>query len=391
MNGFPADSKRREQVVVCALETYSKIGGLQNFNRRVFQSLAARAVSAKQPNPVVLLSGDDPASIPPTPGIELVAIQGRAAFLFKPIWCAVRRADVLILCHVKLAIIAPFVRLLRPKLPILLFVHGIEAWSKPALPSLHFFDAWCLRAVTCVASVSEFTAAAMSPVFGVPPAKFRLLPNAVDLPKANPDPAKRESATILCVNRISLLDRKKNVDLLIKAVAKLKDKLPDLKLDIVGDGELRPELEALAQELGVSDFVRFHGRISEEALSDAYARASVFAMPSSKEGFGIVYLEAWLRGLPVICSTEGASSEVVSDGVDGFVVDPADVTMIADRLRLLLTQPELARAMGEKGRQKVMGTYLDGNFRANLNMILDELTKDDRRGQTLVKLQNAAE
>ncbi len=387
MKQFPANTEKRERVVVCALETYSQVGGLQNFNRRVFQSLAARAKAAGQNEPAVIISGDDHASIPDTSGIEFITSKNRFPFLLKAVWTASREADVLILCYVKLAILAPILRLFRPKLPILMFVHGIEVWSRPQWPSRHFFDVWCLRAVTRFASVSEFTAAKMSRLFGVPLAKFRIMPNAVDCIESLPDPTRHENFAILCVSRLSLGDRQKNVDMLIRAVVALKERLPAIRLDIVGDGELRPELEALASELGVSDRVIFHGYLDEETLRAAYARATVFAMPSSKEGFGIVYLEAWLRGLPVICSTEGASSEIVSDGLDGFAVDPTDATALADRLTRLMTQPELAKAMGEKGREKVLQLYLDGNFRSNLNAILDELVEHGRRHPG--ELQNA--
>lgn len=370
-------SGKHERIVICALETYSEIGGLQNFNRRVFQALAERAQARGQPHPIAILSGDEASSISPTPGIEFIPIKNRLSFLWEAVWYGAREADILILCYVKLAIIAPIVRLLRPKLPILMFVHGIEVWTKPEPPNRHFLDTWFLRSVTRFASVSAFTAATMSRVLGVPSNKFCLLPNAVDPIADRQDPSQREHATILCVSRISSRDRKKNVDLVIRAVAKLKDQVPGLKFEIIGDGRLRSELETLAKELGVSDQVVFLGHVDDQELDAAYARATVFAMPSSKEGFGIVYLEAWLRGLPVICSSEGASSEVVADGVDGFVVDPTDASMISDRLYRLLTQADLARAMGEKGRQKVTQSYLDTNFRRNLNLILDELVEEE--------------
>ncbi|VTZ49082.1 Glycosyltransferase involved in cell wall bisynthesis [Methylocella tundrae] len=376
MDRVLTSSGKPERIVICALQTYSKIGGLQNFNRRAFQALAERAQLRGQPNPAALLSGDEPASITPIPGIEFIPVKDSLIFLSKAVWRGAREADILILCHVRLAIIAPVVRLLRPKLPILMFVHGIEVWTRPQLPNWHYFDPWFLPAVTRVASVSAFTGATMSRVFKIPAGKFRLLPNAVDLLPEPPGPRKLEGATILCVSRLSARDRKKNVDQVIRAIAKLKDLIPSLRFEIVGDGKLRAELETLAKDLGVFDKVTFLGQVEDEELNAAYARATVFAMPSSKEGFGIVYLEAWLRGLPVICSSEGASSEVVSDGVDGFVVDPDDVSMIADRLHRLLTQPELAKAMGENGLQKVRRNYLDANFRANLNAILDELVDE---------------
>jgi phosphatidylinositol alpha-1,6-mannosyltransferase len=164
--------------------------------------------------------------------------------------------------------------------------------------------------------------------------------------------------------------------MMISAIADLKERLPGVKYEIVGDGGLRPELEALSNRLGLSDIVTFHGRLGDRELHEAYARASVFAMPSNKEGFGIVYLEAWQHGLPVICSSVGASSEIVSDGVDGYVVDPTNVSALADRLHQLLTEPELAKAMGERGRQKVERKYLNANFRLHLDAILEEMSND---------------
>jgi glycosyltransferase involved in cell wall biosynthesis len=160
---------------------------------------------------------------------------------------------------------------------------------------------------------------------------------------------------------------------MIRAVARLRKSIADLRYLIIGDGALRPELEALSAELGVADIVKFCGWVGQAELSAAYERATVFAMPSSKEGFGIVYLEAWQRGLPVICSKAGASSEVVTDGVDGFVVDPADISMICDRLQTLLSRPELCQAMSVHGRRKVEAKYLHSAFEANLNAILDDL------------------
>lgn len=108
-------------------------------------------------------------------------------------------------------------------------------------------------------------------------------------------------------------------------------------------------------------------------LETAYAKATVFALPSSKEGFGIVYLEAWQHRLPVICSSKGAAKEIVEDGVDGFVVDPEDIGLLADRLKFLLSDPERAKAMGESGRRKVEAHYLDPAFRRNLDGIIDGL------------------
>lgn len=365
----------RQRIVLCALETYSKIGGLQNFNRRVIRNLAERARERRDPPLRVLLLRDQSASIPCAAGAEVAGIDRRMAFFLAASRAALAPATLFLVGHINLLPLAALVRCLRPRLPILLFVHGDEVWNDPRHRAKRWYESWLLRGVTRIASVSSFTAKTMAREFAVPPEKFVMLPNAVDKLSPVPGAPPRERATILTVTRLGSGDREKNVGQVVRAVAKLNRSLPGLRYEVAGDGPLRPELETLARDLGAADAVTFLGRLTDAELDAAYGRAAVFAMPSSKEGFGIVYLEAWQHGLPVICSAVGAPSEIVADGVDGFAVDPADVALLAKKLRLLLSRPELARQMGERGRQKVEAQYLNAAFRANLDKIVDELHK----------------
>lgn len=262
-------------------------------------------------------------------------------------------------------------RLVRPRLPIVLFVHGFEVWNQCGRPR-KFHERLSVKAVTRIVSVSRYTARIMAREFGVPCEKFRLLPNAVDLIEPSPSASPRRPFSILTVTRLGAGERAKNVHEMLAAVAELRKSTPKVSYEIIGDGALRPELERLAQTLGIADIVTFRGWVDSATLQAAYASACVFAMPSDKEGFGIVFLEAWQYGLPVICSSRGASSEVVADEVDGFVVDPTDIPALAARLYKLLSNPQLAREMGERGRQKVALKYLDPDFRTRLFAILDE-------------------
>lgn len=369
--------KKQGQLVVCALQTYSQIGGLQNFNKRVFVNLSDRTVARQENSPVVLIRGDEGAVLPALPRTEVVALDNQFRFVWRAVLAGVTRADLFIVGHINLLPLAVLVRCLRPRLPILLFVHGDEVWNSSVGRKRRWYEPIFLRAVTRIASVSAYTAMTMAREFSVARSKFRILPNAVDPTSYSRGLGGQEAPTILTVTRLGSGERRKHVDKMIRAVAELSPKLPNLSYEIVGDGALRPELEALARELGVGDVVKFLGRVDDAGLEAAYARATVFALPSAKEGFGIVYLEAWQHALPVICSSQGASKEIVADGVDGFVVDAADVSMIADRLYRWLSDPGLARTMGENGRCKVEDHYLNKSFRKNLDRIIDELRGDN--------------
>ncbi len=371
--------REQNRTVICALETYSTIGGLQSFNRRVFKNVALRAVERKERSALAVLSADRDAELPVIDGLEFAAPKNQLRFLASALWASLFEARVLLICHINLLPLAVAVRLFRRRLPIVLFVHGYEVWHAQGMRERRFYESWLVGALTRIASVSRFTADRMEREFHVAPDKFRFLPNAVDGLEAAPAASAPQSPTILTVARLGAGEREKNVHEMIAAVAIVKERLPGVKYEIIGGGALRPELEALAKNLGVADSVAFLGQVGDRELRQAYARAAVFAMPSNKEGFGIVYLEAWQSGKPVICSSRGAASEVVADGVDGFVLDPSDVKTLADRLYGLLTQPDVAKAMGERGRLKVEQKYLNANFRSHLDKILDELLVDSPR------------
>ena len=205
MDPCPAPASGR--IVFCALETYSKIGGLQNFNRRLIRTLAERALERKEPPPRVLLSRDQAAAIPPIGGIDIIGIDARGRFLSSAAWAAVTQANLFVLGHINLLPLAARVWCLRPSLPILLFVHGDEVWNDPRHRSKDWYETWFLRAVTKIVSVSAFTAGTMGREFNVPLTKFGLFPNAVDPLKTSPNPSIRQPATILTVARLGSGDR----------------------------------------------------------------------------------------------------------------------------------------------------------------------------------------
>ena len=187
-------------------------------------------------------------------------------------------------------------------------MHGDDVWNDPRYRKKKIYDELFLKSVDCIASVSWFTAHTMAREFGLPFSKFRLMPNATDriAPPLDRTPAGQR---ILAVCRLDAHDGGKNIDKLIQAMVYVSARETTAILEIAGDGILRSELEQLASHLGLERCVRFLGRLPDDQLREAYAHASVFALPSSKEGFGIVYLEAWQFGLPVICSKFGARGQ----------------------------------------------------------------------------------
>lgn len=155
----------------------------------------------------------------------------------------------------------------------------------------------------------------------------------------------------LLVGSVCRLIEQKGLVYGLRGFAQIASRVPDAHYVLAGDGDLRGELEAETQRLGLTDRVHFLGW-----RSDAYAvfaALDVFLAPSLWEGFGLVFLEAMALSLPVISTTVSAIPEVIVAGETGWLVPPRDADAIAAALREALTQPETRRARGNAGRQRL--------------------------------------
>lgn len=362
-----------EKIVFLGLETYSLLGGLQQFNRRFVKVLANRAAENGGGRPQIILRRDQPSDMPTDVAADFHLCGTSTLRMFRSAMSAARGADILIAGHVNLLPVLSACSIVAPQARKMLIVHGDEVWGDPVYRARKPLDAPMMRRLDRVVSVSQFTADRMANAFNLSQEKFSVFRNAVDeIPL--PDPTRSIKPNILCVTRLAAHDHGKNVDKLLQAFVLLKEKQSDATLTIIGDGVLRPEMEKLSQKLGIAESVEFAGRVSDDALATAYAEAKVFCLPSEKEGFGIVYLEAWLRELPVICGDEDAAHEIVSDGVDGYVIDPSNPEIISDRIAVLLSETETAQRMGAAGRRKVETQYLMTHYETQLQTILDSVT-----------------
>ncbi|MCL6544866.1 MAG: glycosyltransferase family 4 protein [Bryobacteraceae bacterium] len=283
------------------------------------------------------------------------------------------RPDVILYGHILLSPLALAARLLGPKSRHLLIVHGLEVWREPFRRRVPLWERAAVRwGIDEIVSVSRLTMERMREAYELPVAIFQLLPNAVDVRSTDrvPSAEARGRGNILTVTRLGKLSHYKGCGTVIRAMPLVLKEFPRATYHIVGEGESRPGLEALARQMGVSGRVRFHGLLGDAELERMYQSADVFILPSKGEGFGIVYLEAWKHGLPVIAGNQDAGAEVVTHGHNGLCVDPDSPEQIAAALIELLSAPHRAAEMGEAGRQTVSEKYSHEVFRARLAAIL---------------------
>jgi glycosyltransferase involved in cell wall biosynthesis len=147
----------------------------------------------------------------------------------------------------------------------------------------------------------------------------------------------------------------KRVDQLIQAFGRVVQEIPDAKLLLVGEGPLRPSLEALATGLGIAESVRFVGYRRD--VASIYAAADVVALTSANEGTPVTLIEAQAAGVPVVSTDVGGASDIVEDGESGLLVPPGDVDAIARALVRLGLDPELRARFGARGTQRTLGRY----------------------------------
>ncbi|KAA8732060.1 glycosyltransferase family 4 protein [Acinetobacter qingfengensis] len=360
----------------CALESYSMVGGLQQFNRRVVSALAEISFKSNLFRPTIILKGDTEQDIAQRiENVNFIACGSSHKKVAMNILKFAKYTDIMFFGHINLLPMAILAKLVNPRLKTVLFVHGHDVWNTKGTRQKKKWESWALNFIDKIASVSEFTATLMSDAFHVPKDKFYLFPNAVD-PLVFDKKIVENSNTssfLLTVSRMAEHDIGKHVDSVLRAMPEIRKYIPNVRYRVIGDGILRSQLQKLAQDLAVADIVDFMGRVSDEELAQSYAGATVFVMPSEKEGFGIVFLEAWLRYVPVICGTEDASHEVITDGVDGYAIHHDDIPELAKKITDLLLNPEKAKAMGEAGYKKVQQQYLMTTFTQNLAKLIEEI------------------
>ena len=187
-------------------------------------------------------------------------------------------------------------------------------------------------------------------------------------------PGQFDSSVVLAVGRISETEPGKGFDTLIRALPFVRQQVPDARLVVVGEGSGRGALEHLATECGVTQYVKFTGYVSVLELGYLYRTASVFAMPSRQEGFGIVYAEAMWHGLPCIGSTADAAGEVIRDGETGLLTEYGNVDDTAAALIRILTDRSWAKALGGAGRRRCLALYSPQAYAKELRSAMETVT-----------------
>lgn len=290
----------------------------------------------------------------PTPAARHRVLRARAEFGATSVWFG---------AAAPLGLLAPALRTAGAQ-RLVATTHGHEVgWA--LLPGARQLLQRIARDVDVVTYLGEYTRRKLARVVGGRAPLERLTP-AVDTerftPQVDGDAVRARHGlaghpVIVCVSR---LVPRKGQDALIRALPAVRERVPDVRLLVVGGGAYAGRLHRLAARAGVTEQVRFTGAVPFAELPQHFAAGDVFAMPCRTrrfgldvEGLGMVFLEASATGLPVVAGDSGGAPETVQEGRTGYVVNGRDQAQLAERLSRLLLDRAAAERMGRQGRHWV--------------------------------------
>lgn len=248
--------------------------------------------------------------------------------------------------------------------PCLAWIHGIEVWEEIGYTYL-----CCARRADVLIANSAYTRERTDRLHdGFARAHVCWLGSESD---DVPEPPMLGDCrpTVLILGRMDEMGYKGHNEL-IACWSRVVDAVPDARLLIVGTGPGQTVLRRQAAASPVSESIVFTGFVPDEDMSKVWDEATVFAMPSRGEGFGLVYIEAMRQGLPVIASIHDAAPEVNLDGTTGYNVNMDKPEELPERIIYLLKEPKRAAEMGRNGQQRWRENFTYSAFKQRFLPIL---------------------
>ena len=269
------------------------------------------------------------------------------------------------------------VGLFVPSKPLVITYHGlpiqealVSGWIRPRSIKLIFYsflERMVLRRADAIIVLNDRIRDWMIKGQGIDPCKIFLVPNGVDVKKFVPNPASggkieraSDKRTIIFVKRLS---EQSGVRYLIQSMSAVKERFPDAQMLLIGDGELAGELRRTVEDLGLSENIRFIGRVPNDQVPTYLNSADIYVLPSVPQGeaeetFSLSLIEAMACGKAVIATSIGGSKEIIRSGKDiGVLVPPKDPEALSEAIIRFLEDPEMIAVYGENARKAVESRF----------------------------------
>lgn len=363
------------RILVLLTDAFGGKGGIALFNRNLLTVLDQHPKITKI-IVIARLAFKVKSNLPPKVTYVTKGINSKALYLITALHALIkyRKFDYIICGHVHLTPVGFCFRLCLRK-PLLLIIHGIEAWTPLKNPLVNF----CVKRIDAFITVSHLTKKRFLNWTNLAPTKGFVLPNAVDFNQFKPGPKNSRllkryglngKRVLMTLGWLRSEKEAKGFDEVINLIPQLIRRYPDLVYMIVGEGDDKSRLINKVRCLGVSCHVIFTGYIPESEKADHYRLADAYVMPSRGEGFGFVFLEAMACGVPVVASKVDGGREALRNGKLGVLVNPVDVEE---------TKQGIFKALEKQHGvvQHELYYFSLENFKFRLNSILNQILKWD--------------
>lgn len=235
----------------------------------------------------------------------------------------------------------------------------------------HFTDRLLAPWTTCTVANANSVREFVNEKSRLPLQRIRVIPNGVDYKRFEPRRHERGEEVVFCsIGRLTL---QKRMDLIIRAIGKLRDRGANCRLNIVGQGPLKEELQALIDELQLAGAVELCGVF--EDVREILNASDVFVLSSDWEGMPNVVLEAMASGLPVVATAVDGSTELVATDQTGLLVPAGDIDALATSMQRLAESAEMREQFGKAGRQRTETEYSMERMVERYEELYEELAK----------------
>lgn len=350
------------RIVFIYQNAFSQTGGIQTFNKYFMSALEEISLDNENISVELVSIYDEEKDIKTS--LPVKTLQGSKLEAFKYIMMNAKHFDTFIFAHVNLASLAIFIKLLNPKATILFCTHGIEIWKK-----LSKTTEWIMNKST-ILTVSNFSKNELlkhNPNLQ----DIRIFPNCIKIKDTNEaleNPYDKDEFNILSVTRLEKSEQLKGIDSMIKTLPLLIEEIPHIKYTVIGKGDDTIRLKQIAKDLALEKYVDFLGFVDD--INAYYKHCDVFSLPSKKEGFGIVYLEAMQYKKPVIAVNYGGPTDVIVNDETGFLCEYDALQCIVEKIKILHNDPSLSTKLGQYGYERLMKHFKFEQFTQNLHNVL---------------------
>ncbi len=343
----------------------NEAGGIAQFNRDLIDALGASGE-------VIFVARDSDKR----KSLKQFAYYEKALYALKAVQTLWKEKpfDLIFCGHLFMAPLCGWLSKLQ-SVPFWVHVHGIEGWRRP--------NRWIEKSLTraaCVTTASRFTRKKLLQWADVWPGSVKVLPDTFEnrfQPGAKPkylmDRYGLEGKRVLLtVGRMDARERYKGHDRIIALLPKIIREYPNIVYVAVGRGSDIARLKKASEDCGVSKHTLFLGDVPREELPDSYRMADVFVMPSTGEGFGIVFLEAAACGLSVIGGNQDGSVDALQEGSIGRIVDPTSETELLEAVLKALAADRPKESKVERFSRKKFSEYT--------RLIAHEIVRNSKNG-----------